>query len=165
MDFNMSDEARQAAFFSEHFSCTLTHVDNQQVGDAVDFRITAIDEGSSLPPEALNKGVEMKFDYRAKRSGNLYLETRQTFDYGENYQRSGMNLAVEQSFFIVFSVRFFNHVAHFVFTAPQMQEILTRPMRLVGTGDNANGNRTGCWTYGYLLPVRSIQEYKLIQTP
>ena len=163
--FNRSDEARQGAWFSEHHNCTLTPVENQQVGDARDFQITNIQPESPLPAGTEGKFVEMKFDYRAKRSGNLYLETRQTFNNGKDYQRSGMTLAVEQSAYIVFSVRYFTHVSHFVFTAAPMKDVLTRKMKEVRTGDNINGNRTGCWTYGSLLPVRTLDECKIVQLP
>ena len=162
-NFNKEDEAIQAEWFEKNFQCKLTFVDNQRVGVARDYKIAVIDAGSLLPAEAINQHVELKWDYIARKTGNLYLETQQTFDYGTTYKPSGMVLAMQQSMFIVFSVRHYTQTSHYVFTAVQMQKIMNRNLRITRTSKGSNGNRPGCWTYGKLLPFLTVEEFKFTQ--
>ena len=149
------DEAYQANWFERHFKCTLKYVDNQRVGTAKDYEIIALAEDSPLDIVDLGQFVEFKFDKACKKTGNLYLEYEQTFN-GSTFVPSGMTLAVDQSKYIVFSVKYPGCVHHYVFTGQDMRELLTKKMRSVRTRDNANGNRDGCWTNGFLLPVKSL---------
>ena len=102
-----ADEIKQAEWFSNHFNCELSRIENQRIGSAKDYTIKTIQSPSTLPVEAVTQHIEFKFDKMAKLTGNLYLETRQTFNFGESYQPSGMRLAVSQSMYIVFSVPHF----------------------------------------------------------
>ena len=77
-------EATQAKWFEAHFGCTLKSVTDQKCGCARDYKIVGLDENTELPGE-LNSFVEFKFDYKASKTGNLYLEYEQTFDFGKNY--------------------------------------------------------------------------------
>ena len=149
------DEAYQAHWFETHFKCTLRYVDNQRVGTQKDYEIVALGPESSLPVLDIGQFVEFKFDKACKKTGNLFLEYEQTFN-GGTFIPSGMTLAVEQSKYIVFSVKYVGCVHHYVFTNADMRELLTRKMRSVSTRPNANGNRDGCSTNGFLLPVKSI---------
>ena len=149
------NESHQAHWFETHFKCTLKYVDNQRVGTAKDYEITAIADDSPLGVVDIGQFVEFKFDKACKKTGNLYLEYEQTFN-GSTFVPSGMTLAVEQSKYIVFSVEYLGCVHHYVFTGEEMRELLTRKMRSVRTRDNANGNRDGCWTNGFLIPVKSL---------
>ena len=155
------DEAYQARWFEGHFKCKLKYVDNQRVGTAKDFEIVSVSEGSTLDSSDVGEFVEFKFDKACRKTGNLYLEYEQTFD-GTNFVPSGMTLAVCQSKYIVFSVKFVGVVHHYVFNSGVMNEILTRKMRSVFTRRNANGNRDGCFTKGYLLPAHTVAEFKRI---
>ena len=163
--FRKDDEARQAVWFQSHFNCILTPVEKQGLGCQRDYTITKIHNPKKLPVEALNQNIEFKYDKASRGTGNLYLETRQTFDFGNSYHESGMVLAVAQSMYIVFSVPHFTETHHYVIPAPLMRELLTRKLRAVRTHNTQNGNAPGVWTYGALLPVRSpeLKHYKFIQ--
>ena len=154
--FRSKMEAGQAVWFENEFRCILEQVKNQRVGTGKDYKITSLCLDSALPKSDLNKFIEFKFDKACRKTGNLYLEYEQTFDFGVKYQPSGMILAIEQSKFIVFSVKYIGCIHHYVFTGEEMRELLKRKMRSVRTRDNANGNRDGCWTNGFLMPVKSI---------
>jgi hypothetical protein len=156
------DEAYQAAWFERHFKCTLRYVDNQRVGTAKDYEITAVLEGSSLDSSDVGEFVEFKFDKACKKTGNLYLEYEQTFN-GTRFIPSGMKLAINQSKYIVFSVKFVGCVHHYIFNRGDMREILTHKMRSVSTRPNANGNRDGCFTKGYLLPAHTVTAFRQIE--
>ena len=149
------DEAYQARWFETHFKCTLKYVENQRVGTAKDYEITAIADDSPLGVLDIGQFVEFKFDKACRKTGNLYLEYEQTFN-GSTYLPSGMTLAIDQSKYIVFSVKYLGCVHHYVFTSGDMREILTRKLRSVRTRKNINGNRDGCFTNGFLMPVKSL---------
>ena len=155
------DEAYQASWFEGHFKCKLKYVENQRVGTAKDYEIIAITEGSELSSDDVGQFIEFKFDKACGKTGNLYLEYEQTFD-GNIFVPSGMTLAVCQSKYIVFSVKFINCVHHYVFNSGVMREILTRKMRSVSTRPNVNGNRDGCRTRGYLLPTYTVTAFRQI---
>jgi len=159
----MKDEARQARWFETHYHCTLEPVRNQRVGVGRDYQIVKLYPDSTLPVEALHQYVEFKCDKAAKRYQNLYLEYKQTFDFGETFQASGMLLAVAQSVYIVFSVPYGAETHHYAFTVPEMKEILNRPLGSRRTLDNKNGNPDGSFTYGYLLPLRTIEKFRQIE--
>ena len=152
-------EAAQAVWFENEFRCILELVKNQRVGTGKDYKITSCLD-SLLDDSDLHQFIEFKFDKSCRKTGNLYLEYEQTFDFGVNYQPSGMILAIEQSKYIVFSVKYSGCIHHYVFTSEDMRELLTRKMRSVRTRDNANGNRDGCWTNGFLLPVKSVHKFR-----
>ena len=149
-------EERQAVWFENHFRCGLEGVQNQKVGTARDYKITHICTDSPLDTSDVGQSIEFKCDYACAKTGNLYLEYEQTFNYGTNYQPSGMVLAVDQSKYIVFSVKYAGCIHHYVFPSDAMRLLLTRKMRSVRTHPNKNGNPNGCWTNGFLLPVKSI---------
>ena len=151
----MGEEA-QAVWFENHFRCGLEYVKNQKVGVARDYKIIHRCIDSPLQASDIQQFVEFKCDHTCAKTGNLYLEYEQTFNYGMNYQPSGMVLAVDQSAFIVFSVKYAGCIHHYVFPSDAMRLLLTRKLRSVRTHPNKNGNPNGCWTNGFLLPVKSI---------
>ena len=161
---NIDDEISQSKWFQSHFNCTLERITHQRMGCATDFKITQIRSPSKLDASVLHGFVEFKFDKASKRTGNLYLETRQTIDFGHSYRPSGINLAVDQSTFIVFSVPDHTQTCHYMFTSVEMQELLNRKLRVVRTANCRNGNLPGVWTYGKLLPRTSVEAFKITQT-
>ena len=62
----------------------------------------------------------------------------------------------DQSKYIVFSVTYSGCVHHYVFTSGDMRELLTRKLRSISTRPNVNSNRDGCFTNGFLMPVKSL---------
>ena len=155
------DEAYQAKWFETHFKCTLKYVDNQRVGTAKDYEIVALGDDSPLGVADLGQFVEFKFDKACRKTGNLYLEYEQTF--GSTFIPSGMTLAVDQSKYIVFSVKYSGCVHYYVFTSENMRALLKRKMRSISTRPNVNGNRDGCFTNGYLLPAHTVSEFRQIE--
>ena len=159
-----TDEAQQARWFETQFKCTLAPVKNQRCGCARDYTIVSLLEGSPLTTEDIDEAIEFKYDYKAKTTGNLYLEYIQTFNGGSSWADSGMSLAVEQSKSIVYSVRYVGCVCHFVFTSEQMKRMLARNLRSIRTRHRSNGNNAAHWTNGYLLPIKTIPGIYLKQT-
>ena len=153
-------EVLQAKWFEAEFCCVLEPVLNQKIHTARDYKIIELRESTPLEDDVLGAYIEFKFDKSARKTGNLYLEYQQTFNYGHSYMPSGVTLACTQSRFIVFSVPYATRLDHYVFASSDMVEILQRKLRSVRTRHCINGNRPGAWSNGFLLPAKSVPSFK-----
>ena len=141
-------EKRQREGLERHAGIRLEPV-RQGAGVVGDCRV--VESVNPLYPYGLV--LEMKDDRASARTGNFYLETQYTRDYWTSSVQSGVAKACQKGCAIVLQ----SGVHNYVIPANVGLEILERGGRFVSTREGVNGNYSGQFTRGLLVPLNTVK--------
>ena len=100
--------------------------------------------------------LELKADYMARRTGNVYFEYSHTNDDFFTEKVSGHKKAIEQGCLLVITVA----KEYFFLTIDSYERLMqARSYRDVVNSRNINGNPNGCRNRGYLVPVKVLRDF------
>lgn len=99
--------------------------------------------------------IEFKDDKASTKTGNLYIEFRQTSDNWFTSQKSGILLAIDHGHKVVIRSGTDNYIMK---TLKEYETLVSHSHRTITTRQNANGNRRGCFTNGYLVKIKFAKE-------
>ena len=127
------------------------------------FERACIAEFSLIPNKQQKVGVgfdatddqgkkwEFKYDDASAYTGNYYLEVKQTFDGFKTQVPSGVGLL--QADWYVFG----SPAATVFLTNDKIEELVARKdFKFTNTRPNANNNRDGCFSIGWLVPAATL---------
>lgn len=107
--------------------------------------------------------VEGKNDKKSKVTGNLFVETQQTFDHKRTWQWSGLSLSLQPDaqhgcdFFVMAAYGPPDH-SWFFWAKPQTWQEWCKQGTLRETMKGANGNRAGSYARGYTIRVEELKK-------
>lgn len=126
-------------------------IKNQRKGSAADY---------ILPNGEV---IEVKLDYRASQTGNIYVE----FEYIKDGQvrPSGLALSADRGYTAVIVILTKEKVLKILKMSAKdlINKCINDKMKIVETGQRANGNRPGVSSRGYLLPItKCLEEWSFL---
>jgi hypothetical protein len=103
-----------------------------------------------------NNKIELKHDKRAAKTGNIFVEFRQSFDTGNTWRDSGITLACEQADFIWLILEEKPKTIYQI--EPKILLDLAKTFPYKNSGIGVNGNGRNIIASGYLLKVTEFMK-------
>ena len=142
-------EELQRDALERHAGITLEPI-KQGAGVCGDARVTH----SENPFYPVGTKIEFKNDKRSMKTGNFFLEHSYTRDSWCSQVVSGALKAANEGCVLVLQCG----VHNYVLAPEQVQDLIAKGGRTVGTGCGVNGNLPGLFTRGLLVRVSEIEQ-------
>lgn len=144
-------ERRQIHDFEQHFQCETEALPQTPgvVGDCIVVQRDGPDDIVSV-----GQRIEFKYDRASTRTGNLFIEFRQTSDEWRSYRVSGCRKAILEGCLLVIQTG----STYLVFDNVSYDELIQKSVCTCETRTGANHNRIGQFAEGYIVPTTAAYQ-------